>query len=136
MAGEFLTPNPGAGYSGATVPGSDRLPRTAMVACGIVHRGKRLRSSWHIPGSRGSTAARVARQVMSDQRVALDTMAREELGLDPDDLGSPWRAAAGSFLSFSAGAILIVLPYLVTILALIFTGRSAAPKALGRPYGG
>lgn len=33
-------------------------------------------------------------------------------------------------------SLVLVLPYLVTILALIFTGRSAAPKALGRPYGG
>ncbi len=60
------------------------------------------------------TAARVAAQVMSDKDVALDTMAREELGLDPDDLGSPLRAAVGSFLAFSLGAVLIVIPYMIT----------------------
>jgi vacuolar iron transporter family protein len=60
------------------------------------------------------TARRVAAQMMSDTDVALDTMAREELGLDPDDLGSPWRAALGSFLSFSLGAVLVVVPYLFT----------------------
>jgi len=64
-------------------------------------------------------AATVAARVMSDKDVALDTMAREELGLDPDDLGSPWGAAGSSFLAFSLGAVLVVLPYL-------FTGGTAA----------
>lgn len=57
------------------------------------------------------TAQQVADQVMADKDVALQTMAREELGLDPDDLGSPWRAAVSSFLSFSLGAIVVVIPY-------------------------
>jgi VIT1/CCC1 family predicted Fe2+/Mn2+ transporter len=60
------------------------------------------------------TAAEVAAQVMSDKGVALNTMAREELGLDPDDLGSPWGAAGSSFLAFSLGALLVVVPYLFT----------------------
>jgi vacuolar iron transporter family protein len=60
------------------------------------------------------TARTVAAQVMRDPEAALDTMAREELGLDPDDLGSPWGAALGSFLSFSLGAVLVVIPYLFT----------------------
>ncbi len=59
-------------------------------------------------------AAEVAARVMKDQDVALDTMAREELGLDPDELGSPWGAAVSSFFAFSLGAVLVVLPYLVT----------------------
>ena len=42
---------------------------------------------------------------------ALDALAREELGLNPDDLGSPWGAAIFSFLAFSAGAILPLLPF-------------------------
>ncbi|HEX2171493.1 MAG TPA: VIT1/CCC1 transporter family protein [Dehalococcoidia bacterium] len=50
---------------------------------------------------------------MADPRVALDTHAREELGLDPNDLGSPWQAAGSSFLLFAAGAVVPVLPYLV-----------------------
>lgn len=57
-------------------------------------------------------AAEVAERVMKDKDVALDTMAREELGLDPDELGSPWGAAVSSFLAFSLGAVLVVLPYL------------------------
>ena len=40
-------------------------------------------------------AERVADHVMADPDVALDLMAREELGLNPDDLGSPWGAAGG-----------------------------------------
>ena len=57
-------------------------------------------------------ARAVAARVMSDPDVALDTMVREELGLDPDDLGSPWRAAYSSFIAFALGAIVVVLPYL------------------------
>ena len=46
---------------------------------------------------------------------ALDTLAREELGVDPDELGgSAWEAAITSFLLFSAGAIIPVLPYFFT----------------------
>jgi vacuolar iron transporter family protein len=37
---------------------------------------------------------------------------REELGLDPDELGSPWGAALGSFLAFALGAAIPVVPYL------------------------
>lgn len=44
---------------------------------------------------------------------ALDTLAREELGLNPDDLGSPWGAALSSFLAFAIGAIIPVIPSLL-----------------------
>lgn len=75
---------------------------------------RELELIYQAKGVEADTAAAIAAQVLSDKDVALDTMAREELGLDPDDLGSPWRAAASSFLSFSLGAVLVVLPYLVT----------------------
>ena len=39
-------------------------------------------------------------------------LVREELGLDPDELGSPWGAAAGSFVAFAIGASIPVIPYL------------------------
>ncbi|MCC6175521.1 MAG: VIT1/CCC1 transporter family protein [Chloroflexi bacterium] len=58
-------------------------------------------------------AERLARTLMHDKRVALDTLAREELGLDPDELGSPWGAAISSFAAFSLGAIVPVVPYLL-----------------------
>lgn len=57
-------------------------------------------------------AARIADRIMADRDVALDTLAREELGIDPDELGSPWRAAVASMLAFAVGAVLVVLPYL------------------------
>jgi VIT1/CCC1 family predicted Fe2+/Mn2+ transporter len=53
-----------------------------------------------------------AAQLMADPDVALETLVREELGLDPSSLGSPWGAAIGSFLAFAAGAIVPVLPFI------------------------
>lgn len=53
-----------------------------------------------------------ARELMRDPRHALNTLAREELGLNPDDLGSPWGAAVFSFLAFTAGALVPLLPFL------------------------
>jgi len=57
-------------------------------------------------------AQRIARHIMQRPQVALDTMAREELGLDPDELGSPWGAAISSFLAFTAGAVVPIAPYI------------------------
>lgn len=53
--------------------------------------------------------------VRSDPRLALDTMAREELGFDPDELGgSAWVAAGTSLALFALGALVPVLPFLVS----------------------
>ncbi|MHB1417190.1 MAG: VIT1/CCC1 transporter family protein [Chloroflexota bacterium] len=60
-------------------------------------------------------AEKLARTLLSDQSVALDTLAREELGLDPDELGSPWAAAGSSFVAFAIGAILPVVPFLFLV---------------------
>lgn len=58
---------------------------------------------------------RVAAEMMKDPGVALDTHAREELGVDPQEgLGSPWGAAISSFVMFGIGAVLPVLPFFVT----------------------
>ena len=57
-------------------------------------------------------AEQLADKIMADRSVALDTLAREELGLDPDELGSPWSAAASSLLAFALGAFVVVVPYL------------------------
>jgi vacuolar iron transporter family protein len=56
-------------------------------------------------------AARIAPRVMEDPELALDLMARQELGLDPDELGSPVGAAASSFASFALGALIPLLPF-------------------------
>jgi VIT1/CCC1 family predicted Fe2+/Mn2+ transporter len=58
-------------------------------------------------------AQEVARRVMRTPESALDTLAREELGIDPEALGgSAWEAALTSFVLFAVGAIVPVLPYL------------------------
>ena len=57
-------------------------------------------------------ADHLSRAVMSDARTALDALSREELGIDPDQLGgSAWTAAITSFLLFAAGAIVPVIPF-------------------------
>lgn len=58
-------------------------------------------------------AERLAKRIVADPEHALDTLAREELGLNPDELGSPWGAAISSFLSFAGGALLPLLPFLI-----------------------
>jgi VIT1/CCC1 family predicted Fe2+/Mn2+ transporter len=58
-------------------------------------------------------AAQLADSVMSNPKLALDTHAREELGLDPEEgLGSPWGAALSSFATFSIGAVVPLVPFL------------------------
>src|SRR5690242_18802982 len=57
-------------------------------------------------------AQRAAAQIMQDKDSALDTLAREELGIDPAELGgNPWTAAGTSFALFAAGAVFPILPY-------------------------
>ena len=93
----------------------------------------------------------LAESVMADEDLAVQTHAREELGIDPDELGSPTAAAASSFAAFAVGAVVPLLPWLfisgtgaillslggallaaVVIGAVIarFTGRSALRSAL------
>jgi VIT1/CCC1 family predicted Fe2+/Mn2+ transporter len=60
-------------------------------------------------------AKALADHIMSDKTTALDTLAREELGIDPAELGgSPWLAAITSFGLFAFGAIFPVAPFIVT----------------------
>ena len=58
-------------------------------------------------------AREFATELMRDPNHALDVLSREELGLNPDDLGSPWGAALFSFVSFAAGAVIPLLPFLL-----------------------
>lgn len=55
----------------------------------------------------------MARKLIADPEKALVTLAREELGLNPEDLGSPWGAALFSFVSFAAGAAIPLVPFLM-----------------------
>jgi VIT1/CCC1 family predicted Fe2+/Mn2+ transporter len=71
-------------------------------------------------------ARRVASQLMADEGKALEVLAQEELGIDPAELGgSPWEAAAMSFVLFTLGAILPVAPFMV------LSGMSAVGASLG-----
>jgi VIT1/CCC1 family predicted Fe2+/Mn2+ transporter len=93
----------------------------------------------------------LARRILSNPRTAIETLAREELGLDPESLGSPWTAAFSSFIAFAIGAVIPVLPYVliqsanallvsaivcgaslfvVGALISIFTGRNMAYSGL------
>jgi vacuolar iron transporter family protein len=84
-------------------------------------------------------AARLAEKIMGDKEVALNTLTREELGLDPDQLGSPWTAAVSSLLAFAAGAFVVVLPYLagsgvaalVTAICLALAAMFAVGATIG-----
>jgi VIT1/CCC1 family predicted Fe2+/Mn2+ transporter len=97
-------------------------------------------------------ARAVSHSLLANPAQALDVLAREELGLNPDDLGSPWRAAGVSFVTFAVGAAVPLLPFLahatgaravvlagaITLLTLfgvgmalsLFTGRGALRSAL------
>ena len=107
----------------------------------------------------GEAQARaLADRLMSNKDTALDTLAREELGIDPDALGgSPWAAAASSFSLFALGAIFPVAPFFwltgnvavaasvalggLALIAIgagtsLFTGRSFAFSAARQLLGG
>ena len=56
-------------------------------------------------------ARRVSKTMLANPEHALEVLAREELGLNPDDLGSPLRAALSSFFSFAVGAAIPLLPF-------------------------
>ena len=96
-------------------------------------------------------AEAMAARIMRNHDTALDTMAREELGLNPEELGSPLRVAVSSFIAFATGAVVPVIPWLLaagtvaflasiilSTLALflvgagisLLTGRSAARSGL------
>jgi vacuolar iron transporter family protein len=72
-----------------------------------------LRAIYEERGFPPELARRVTDVVMADPKVALDTHAREELGLDPEELGSPWGAAISSFVMFAVGAAVPLLPFVL-----------------------
>lgn len=61
-------------------------------------------------------AETLARRLLRDPARALDTLAREELGLNPDELGSPGKAATASFTAFAAGALIPLFPFTFTAM--------------------
>jgi VIT1/CCC1 family predicted Fe2+/Mn2+ transporter len=72
-----------------------------------------LQLIYEAKGLSKTEADSLSKAMMKDERTALDTLSREELGIDPQELGgSPWTAAITSFVLFAAGAIVPVLPFI------------------------
>lgn len=77
-------------------------------------------------------AEKLADHIMADPERALEAHAREELGIDPDSLGSPIRAAAASFLTFSIGALIPLFPFFLLnksaaiVLAIVLSALAAS----------
>ena len=85
-------------------------------------------SAWHVRGStwRGAQDARV--------RARLNVLAREELGLNPDDLGSASGAAGFSFVCFSVGALVPLLPFLLGRGGITAAGVLRPRRSLARSF--
>lgn len=116
-----------------------------------IHETDELTQLYRSRGMAHDQASSLAAHLMSDPELALQTHAREELGIDPDGLGSPWGAAASSLVAFSVGASVPLAPWflasgtgavvasvvLAVVAALVvgaalahFTGRSKLRSAL------
>ena len=87
-----------------------------------------LAAIYRAKGVADADAKRIAAQLMEDPAKALDTKVREELGLDPDELGSSWGAAIYSFIAFAIGALIPLAPFLLT------SGDVAFMSALGLSF--
>lgn len=87
-----------------------RVPKAEQAELAAIYRAR---------GVDGATADEVARQLSRDPEQAWRAHAREELGIDPDDLPSPWTAAGSSFAAFTVGALVPLLPYLLGATTLL-----------------
>ena len=96
-----------------------RVPRAEQAELAAIYEQR---------GVEPGLAKEVARQLSRDPETAWRVHAREELGVDPDDLPSPWTAAFSSFVAFSVGAVLPLLPYLLGASTLV---ASAVVGAIG-----
>ena len=94
----------------------DEWPEEEEEELALIYRAKGLSQE---------DAEHLAKRIMESPQVALETMAREELGLDPNELGSPWGAAISSFIAFVVGAIFPILPYLFDAGELTFVLSAA-----------
>ncbi|MGO9179116.1 MAG: VIT1/CCC1 transporter family protein [Candidatus Limnocylindrales bacterium] len=85
----------------------EAIPEEEEVELALIYQSK---------GVPEDQARRLAKQIIGgDPRIALDTLSREELGIDPQDLGgSAYEAAFTSFLLFGSGALVPLLPFLVS----------------------
>ncbi len=91
----------------------DQYPREEAAELALIYTAK---------GVPREEAERMAAQLIRDPDKALDTLAREELGLNPEELGSPLGAAVSSLLAFAIGAAIPLAPYLLLGGATALTG--------------
>jgi vacuolar iron transporter family protein len=94
----------------------EAMPEEEQAELATVYRGK---------GFTQGEAEAIAARMFNDPEHALDTLVREELGLDPDELGSAWGAAIGSFIAFGIGALIPVIPYLLAAGSTAFVAAIA-----------
>lgn len=107
------------------------------------HETAELASIYEERGVEPAEARHLAEAMMRDPDVALETHAREELGIDPNQLGSPTGAAVSSFFSFSVGAIVPLAPWffgegtaaIVTSLVLGIVAAVVVGVLVGRSTG-
>jgi vacuolar iron transporter family protein len=76
-------------------------------------------------------ARTVAQKMLANPQHALDVLAREELGLNPDDLGSAWSAAGFSFACFATGALVPLLPFLLGAGSVVVSAMLASIAIFG-----
>lgn len=104
------------------------------------HEIEELARIYEERGVSADAAREVAEGLMDDPEQALEVHAREEMGIDPNELGSPWLAAVSSFFAFSVGALLPLFPWffgggsgaLVASVVLAVIGAAAVGAALAR----
>jgi VIT1/CCC1 family predicted Fe2+/Mn2+ transporter len=99
----------------------EAMPEEEQAELAAVYRAK---------GFTDAEAKAIAKRMFRDPQHALDTLVREELGLDPDELGSAWGAAFGSFVAFAIGAAIPVIPYVLLV------GGSAFVTSIGLSLAG
>src|SRR5438105_8181893 len=75
---------------------------------------RELAAIYRSRGVEPDVADEMAKEMMRDPELALETHAREELGINPSELGSPVQAATSSFVAFSIGAVIPLLPWFFT----------------------
>lgn len=92
------------------------MPEEEIAEMALIYRTK---------GLAPAEAEALARRIVSDPEKGLETLAREELGLDPRALASPATAAVASFFSFVGGAFIPLAPYLATRGETAFFGTLA-----------
>jgi VIT1/CCC1 family predicted Fe2+/Mn2+ transporter len=80
-------------------------------------------------GVESKQAEAIARRILYDPGTGLATLVKEELGLDPEGLASPYQAAGASFLSFALGALVPLVPYILTQGSGAFIGTLVATGA-------